>query len=74
MIHNGDAIVINMSHFVELFLDLCMLALWSMDINVSARVLVVPKRHSEGGMVDSLNTAWMETGLVDAIGIDHFGE
>lgn len=28
MAHNGDAVVVNMSHFMELFLDLSVLALW----------------------------------------------
>ena len=34
--HNGNAVVVNMGHFMKLFLDLSVLALWPEEVNESA--------------------------------------
>ena len=39
--HNGDAVVINMGHFMELFLDLSVLSLWPEEVDGSAGALLI---------------------------------
>ena len=34
--HNRNAVIVNMGHFMELFLDLSVLALWPEEVNESA--------------------------------------
>ena len=43
--HNGDAVVVNVGHFMELFLDLSVLALWPVEVNGSARGLLSNRWH-----------------------------
>lgn len=73
MTHNGDAVVVDMGYFMELFLDLGVLALWPegvVGVNGSSPGC---SQHQQR-MIDLLNTTWMKTGFVDAVWIDHLGE
>lgn len=61
--HNGDAVVVNMGHFMELFLDLGVLALWPEGVSGSSSDYGLHLRRA----TDLLNTTWMKIGLVDAV-------
>lgn len=41
MTHNGDAVVVDMGHFMELFLDLGVLALWPEGVIGSTGALLI---------------------------------
>ena len=67
--HNGDAVVVNMGHFMELLLDLSVLSLWPEEVNDQRHCRWHQRRN-----IDLLNTTWMKTRFVDAIWINHLRE
>ena len=62
-----------MGIFMKLFFNFSVLALWPDEVNGSEGALPDYSGLTRR-VVDSLDTTRMETGLVDAIWIEHLGE